>query len=78
MTQSSFYNAPSRNFAAVVPSNTVNQPESRGVVCLTAGSLVATNANGDDVTFPLTAGQVLRITPTKVKTTSTGTYALLR
>ena len=76
--QSSFYNAPSANFVAAVPDDDAAQPDHRAIFCLTEGNLVASNAGGTDVTFPMTAGQELRIRATKIKETTTGTYALLR
>lgn len=70
---------PSRNFAPLAESDTVALPgDIREVVCLTAGNLVATNWSDVDTTFPLTAGQSLRINPKLVKVASTGTYAALR
>ena len=68
----------SSNFMAVTPNDDADQPEASGVYCLTTGNLVAQNANGTSVTFPMTAGQELRISPKRVMETSTGTYALLR
>lgn len=78
MTPTGFSNYPSSGFAAVTADDTAVQPKSRGVVCLTSGNLVAKNAGGDSVTFPMTAGQWLPISPTQITTASTGTYALLR
>lgn len=76
--QSAHHNQPSRGFAAIVPSDVTLLPNTgKGVVCLTAGNLVAQNASGVSVTFPLTAGQFIRIAPTRVMAATTGTYALL-
>lgn len=73
-------NAASMSFAVAVPDDdlVLRTATIRGVVCLTAGNLVATNSAGVDVTFPLTAGQFLPIKPSKIKAATTGTYAVLQ
>jgi hypothetical protein len=46
------------------------------VVCLTAGNAVIRDLNAVDVTYPMTAGQVLYIQAHSIRAASTGTYAL--
>ena len=76
--QASLSVSPSAGFRAWTPSDTVNLPKHvKGVACLTSGNLVARNNGGVDTTFPMSAGQVLPIVPTQIRTGSTGTYAVL-
>lgn len=77
--QASKHNQPSRNFAPITASDATLLPtDARGIVCLTAGNCVAQNFSGVSVTFAMTAGMVLPISPQRVMAASTGTYAVLR
>lgn len=78
MTPSAFNSAPARNFIAAAEHDTNVLPEARGVVCLTSGNCVVDNHGDTELTFPMTAGQWLPISPKRLKVASTGTYALLR
>lgn len=70
---------PSRNFVAATTSDTVVLPDGvRGLICLTAGTLVVDNWNDVQASIPLTAGQVIPLSPKRVKAATTGTYLLLR
>jgi len=73
-----FNDAPSRNFQAATEHDTNALPSCRGVVCLTSGNCVVDNWGDVELTFPMTAGQWLPISPKRLKVASTGTYALLR
>jgi hypothetical protein len=48
----------------------------QAVVCLTAGNCVIRDENATDVTYAMTAGQVLYIAARSIRAASTGTYAL--
>jgi hypothetical protein len=77
-TPSAYKLATSQGFKAWTASDSAVIPNwCRGVVCLTAGNLVARNASDVDTTFPLTAGQFLPISPKQIRTGSTGTWAVL-
>jgi hypothetical protein len=65
------------NFAAVTPSDSTVYNDTRGVYCVTAGTLQADNAAGTTVAIAMTAGQVIHISPAKIKAATTGTYVRL-
>jgi hypothetical protein len=46
------------------------------VVCLTAGNCVIRDANAVDLTYAMTAGQVLYFNIHSIRAASTGTYAI--
>lgn len=75
--QASVY--PSREFIAGAEHDTNLLPNNiRGVYCLTAGNLVVDNWSDVTATIPMVAGQVISISPKRLKTVSTGTYLILR
>jgi hypothetical protein len=68
--------APGRGHFPITPSDTVDMlVRPRAIYCLTAGNAVLQDANGVNVTYALTAGQVLSFGPTRVL--ATGTTAAL-
>jgi hypothetical protein len=48
----------------------------QAVVCLTSGNCVIRDQNGTDITYAMTAGQVLYFAAVSIRAASTGTYAL--
>jgi hypothetical protein len=65
------------NFAAVTPSDATAYVDNRAIYCVTAGTLVAENSAGAAVSIAMTAGQVIPISPQKIKAATTGTYVRL-
>jgi hypothetical protein len=62
------------SFAAVTPSDSTTYVGIRAIyVGGTAGTIVATNAAGSDVTFNVGSGATLLISPSKIKAASTAT-----
>jgi hypothetical protein len=66
------------SFAAVTPSDTTTYVNIRSVYCVTAGTLQAENLAGVTVPIAMTAGQVVPISPGKIKAATTGTYVILQ
>lgn len=62
-----------RRHAAAVAGVDVNDVQA--VVCLTAGNAILRDENGTDLTYALTAGQVLNFAARRLVAGSTGTYA---
>lgn len=72
--KSSTANRPSAGFRTITPSDSVVLPDYiRSVRVDGAGTVVATNNSDVDVTFTCAAGEVLSISPKKIKTASTAT-----
>lgn len=67
-----------RQHVAVTASDTTILPKCQAVVCLTAGNCAVQDVNDVIVTYPLTAGQHLWMSPKRIRAASTGTYSLLR
>jgi hypothetical protein len=65
------------NFAAVTPSDATVYTDIRAIYCVTAGTLSLENSVGATVAIAMTAGQVLPVSPAKVKAATTGTYVRL-
>lgn len=60
------------DFVAITPHDT-NEVECRAIFVGGAGTVVAENADGVDVTFSAIAGQILPIGPKLIKAASTAT-----
>jgi hypothetical protein len=68
-----------RSHVAVVPSDsTVLHESTKAIYCLTSGNCIVQDASATQITYPMTAGQLLKIKANKVMAASTGTYAALR
>ena len=66
--------SPAPNFVLVAPNDSAELAVlPRYLIIGTAGTLVLTNADGADVSFPVQAGQTVVLRPTKVKTGTTAT-----
>jgi hypothetical protein len=64
------------NHVAAVEDTDYSAIGAFAVVCLTAGNAVIRDQNAVDLTYAMTAGQVLYIRPHSIRAASTGTYAL--
>ena len=62
---------------AIVPldATDLSPLQIRSIVCLTAGTIVMQDSAGTNISYPMTAGQVLNFGPKRVMTATTGTYA---
>lgn len=69
---------PGKQHFDVTPSDATVLKDVRSIYCKTPGNCVVTDVGGVDVTYPMTAGQVLPFEAVKVKAASTGTYAAWR
>jgi hypothetical protein len=65
-----------RNHIAAVEDTDYSSLGAFAVACLTSGNCVIRDQNGTDVTYAMTAGQVLYIRANSIRAASTGTYAL--
>jgi hypothetical protein len=61
------------SFTAVTPSDSTVLKGVRALYVGGAGTVIATNAQGADITFTVPAGATLLISPSKVKVASTAT-----
>jgi len=69
---SSGLESPASNFVLVTPNDAAELAVlPRFLIIGTAGTISLTNADGQDITFPVQAGQVLPLRPTRVRTTGT-------
>lgn len=67
---------PARTHFAITPSDTVKLPDQpKAIYCQAAGNAAIVDENGSELTYALTAGQILPLRATQVK--STGTTATL-
>jgi hypothetical protein len=64
---------PSAAWEAVTPSDVTTYSDVRGVFVAGAGTLVLTDGGGAVVTFTCVAGQLLPVSPSKIKAASTAT-----
>jgi hypothetical protein len=65
-----------RNHLAAVEDTDYSAFGVFAVVCLTAGNAVIRDQNSVDLTYAMTAGQVLYIRAQSIRAASTGTYAI--
>jgi hypothetical protein len=59
---------------AIVPLDATVLEGFKRIFCLTSGNLVMQGKEGISVTYPMTSGQSLEFSPTKIMTATTGTY----
>jgi hypothetical protein len=60
--------------SVVTPSDSTVLEGVRSIYCLTAGNLILRGQEGVSVTYPMTAGQSVFFSPTRVMAATTGTY----
>jgi hypothetical protein len=65
-------------FSTLVPSDTTTYPQIRAIFCVTAGTLVAQNSVGANISIPMNAGATIGICPVRIMAATTGTYVILQ
>jgi len=69
---------PADRWYAITPNDSTDLPIiPRGVICTSDGDLEAIDANGTSLIFAMTEGDIVPLRPTRVGTSSTGTFYAL-